>query len=129
MWSVLLIRIVTGILLGIYGAFGRNAWGAILGLAVNIISFLFYPVSLTKIGVFEGQVRSLGVTLRRRHFDFFLYSLSVGHVGVLIGLIVGMGAITSVSLWSAMWLLTCQAAWLTPGDPIDDHISEENELI
>jgi hypothetical protein len=71
------------------------------------------------IGNMKGERRVFGKTIGRWHFDVFLAVMFVAHVGLLVGVLLGMPGAGSAVLWIGLWLLMFGAAWIATW-PADD---------
>ncbi|KAK1595552.1 uncharacterized protein LY79DRAFT_577925 [Colletotrichum navitas] len=86
--------------------------GAVLGIVLGVIGFLFVAWCLAVIGQAEGRRKVLGVMLGRLHFDLFLLVVALVHAALLVGSFVGLGTSGGQATWLIMWLLIFLVAWI-----------------
>ncbi|EFQ33872.1 hypothetical protein CGRA01v4_10768 [Colletotrichum graminicola] len=99
--------------IGVVGdiAHGR-VLGAVLGVILGAIGFLFIAWCLAVIGQAEGRRKVLGVMVGRLHFDLFLLAAAFIHTALLVGSFVGLGTSGGQATWLIMWLLIFLVAWI-----------------
>ncbi|KAK1964124.1 hypothetical protein LY78DRAFT_583212 [Colletotrichum sublineola] len=99
--------------LGVVGGIAHDrVLGAILGIVLGVVGFLFIAWCLAVIGQAEGRRKVLGIMVGRLHFDIFLLVAAFIHAALLIGSFVGLGTSGGQAAWLIMWLLIFLVAWI-----------------
>ncbi|KAK1987280.1 hypothetical protein LZ30DRAFT_580349 [Colletotrichum cereale] len=98
---------------GVIGDVAHNrVVGAVLGIVLGVLGFLFIAWCLAVIGQAEGRRKVLGVMVGRWHFDIFLLLAAFIHAALLVGSFVGLGTAGGQATWLIMWLLIFLVAWI-----------------
>jgi hypothetical protein len=71
------------------------------------------------IGNMKGERRIFGKTIGRWHFDIFLATMFVAHVGLLIGILLRIPSAGGFVTWTALWLLMYGVAWIATWPALD----------